>query len=386
MPELFLWKEHEAAGAIGGMAGSTRVPRHYGDPTSEYGAAVGGVAMADPCSRGRLLVTGRTPGAMLNGILTNRLPPAPAPGGPGLWRGESLPAALLTPKGRLISDLRILRDDVGESERFRLDLPAAGTEAVLATFARVLPPRMARVEDVEGRTGLLTLLGPEAPSWLAREALGLRVDASELSEMPEGATLRLGEGEEALHLVRNGEMAAPAWDILADRGTIRALWGRGVATGVRPVGWSVLETLRVEAGRPAFGVDLDDTTIPTEAGLDTRMVDHGKGCYTGQEVIVRIRDRGHVNRHLRGLLLGEGTAPAPGTELFVEGSGRVVGRVTSAVDSPRGGGVLGLGWVRREVDVPGQVRLGSPDGPPVGVRVLPSGFMPGGLTPLSWAF
>lgn len=386
MPELFLWKEHEAAGAHPGTLAGVRVPRHYGDPASEYRAAVDGLAMADTSDRARLLVTGRAPGAMLNGILTNRVPPAPTPSGPDVWRGEALPAALLTPKGRLVSDLRILRDDVAGAERFRLDLPAAGAGAALATFARVLPPRMARVEEVEGGTGLLTVLGPEAPSWLVREVLGLRVDATEVAGLPEGATLRLGEGDDALHLVRSGEVAAAAWDVLGDRGTLRALWERGVATGVRPVGRSVLETLRVEAGRPAFGVDLDDTTIPTEAGLDVRMVDHGKGCYTGQEVIVRIRDRGHVNRHLRGLLLGEGGAPSPGTELFVEGSPRAVGRVTSVADSPRAGGMLGLGWIRREVGVPGEVRLGSPEGRSIGVRALPSGFVPGGSTPRGWAF
>jgi tRNA-modifying protein YgfZ len=323
---------------------------------------------------------------MLNGILTNRMPSAPTPAGGGLWRGEALHAALLTPKGRMISDVRILRVDSGEGEWFRLDLPAAGTPGATDYFARVLPPRMARVEDVEGSTGLLTVLGPEAPSWLAREALGLRLDASDLLEMPEGAMIQGGEGDGVVHLIRNGGFAAPAWDILADRGTIRALWNRGVATGARPVGRSVLETLRVEAGRPAFGQDLDDTTIPTEAGLDPRMVDHGKGCYTGQEVIVRIRDRGHVNRHLRGLLLGEGVAPAMGTELFVEGAARAVGRVTSAVESPRAGGVLGLGWVRREVEPPGPVRLGSPEGPPVGVRILPTGLHPGGISAVSWAF
>ena len=96
---------------------------------------------------------------------------------------------------------------------------------------------------------------------------------------------------------------------------------------------------------------MDEGTIPVEAGIDDRAIDHGKGCYTGQEIIVRIRDRGHVNRHLRSLDLGDVPTPASGTELFApDGTGKSVGRITSAVQSPKNGGVIALAYVRRGVE------------------------------------
>ena len=130
-------------------------------------------------------------------------------------------------------------------------------------------------------------------------------------------------------------------------GAITALWKAMVAAGAVPAGLGVWSTLRVEAGRPVFGTDMDDKTIPVEAGIHERAIDYAKGCYTGQEVIVRIRDRGHVNRHLRQLMLGDVPAPHRGAELFVEGSAKSVGYVTSAVESPKFGQTVALGYVRR---------------------------------------
>jgi folate-binding protein YgfZ len=113
----------------------------------------------------------------------------------------------------------------------------------------------------------------------------------------------------------------------------------------------VWTTLRVEAGRPVFGTDMDEDTIPTEAAIEDRAIDHRKGCYTGQEVIVRIRDRGHVNRRLHRLVLGDVPTPASGAELLAaDGSGKVVGRITSAVLSPKLGGVVVLAYVARGVE------------------------------------
>ena len=114
---------------------------------------------------------------------------------------------------------------------------------------------------------------------------------------------------------------------------------------------------RMAPGRPVFGTDMDEQTLPPEAGIVDRAVDHTKGCYTGQEVIVRIRDRGHVNRHLRVLDLGDVAAPASGAELrAADGSGKVVGRLTTVVQSPRAKGVLAMGYVRRGVE---EVLLGD---------------------------
>jgi folate-binding protein YgfZ len=140
------------------------------------------------------------------------------------------------------------------------------------------------------------------------------------------------------------------------------------------VGFDALETLRIEAGRPRYGAELTEEVIPTEAfeesGLMERAVSFTKGCYTGQEVIIRIAHRGHVNRHLRGLLLGD-AAPEPGTRLFSPESGKDVGWITSVTHSPLLGQAIALGFVRREMEPGATVRAGLADGAVATVVKLP---------------
>ncbi|MDH5589433.1 MAG: hypothetical protein OEZ37_05255, partial [Gemmatimonadota bacterium] len=198
---------------------------------------------------------------------------------------------------------------------------------------------------------MISVTGPGAAAHLSRLALGLRVDQEELAGAEEGSWWAVGEvGGEGVVVARWQDVGPPSFDAIGPRAAVEALRSSLVAGGVAEMGLDTWETLRVEAGRPAFGVDMDQDTIPVEAGIDGRAIDHAKGCYTGQEVIVRIRDRGHVNRSLRNVFLGDVPLPAAGAELFVEGESRPMGRVTSAVLSPSAGGVLALAYVRRGVE------------------------------------
>jgi folate-binding protein YgfZ len=171
------------------------------------------------------------------------------------------------------------------------------------------------------------------------------------------------------------------YDLFAPAEQVPALWtalvDAGAAMGARPVGFGALETLRIEAGRPRYGAELEEDVIATEAfeatGLMPRAVSFTKGCYTGQEVIVRIAHRGHVNRHLRGLLLGDAPTPAARAPLFHVDTGREVGRVTSAAFSPLMGQTAALAFVRREIGPGGRVRVGSADGAEAEVVALPFG-------------
>jgi folate-binding protein YgfZ len=256
-----------------------------------------------------------------------------------------------------------------------LELPVDGGPPALAHLSRVIPPRLARVRDLTPELGAVRVLGLEGWDLLSRIGLGFRVEAEELDGMEEGEVRAVGSHPgRGLRVRRVGDFSVPSWEIVADRPTVRGLWTSMLGAGAVPVGAGVSETLRVEAGRPAYGQDMDDGTSPIEAGVGARAIDDGKGCYTCQEVIVRIRDRGHVNRHLRGLRFGSELAAAPGSELFGgadgEKQGGPVGVVTSEALSPRVGASIGLGYVRREVSVPGVVHLGSPDGPRVEVREL----------------
>jgi folate-binding protein YgfZ len=192
------------------------------------------------------------------------------------------------------------------------------------------------------------------------------VGASELEGLSPGEYLVAVPPEGApVHVVREEDVGPTAFDLIAEVESLREIWSRLVDAGGMPMGQGVWETLRIEKGRPAFGIDMDESTIPLEAGIQARAIDDGKGCYTGQEVIVRIRDRGKVNWLLRGLRLGDVPSPATGAGLFREGEEKVVGRITSSAQSPAFGETIALGYVRSEVEVESEVRLGAPTGAPV---------------------
>jgi folate-binding protein YgfZ len=155
--------------------------------------------------------------------------------------------------------------------------------------------------------------------------------------------------------LRSGSLVPPGVDLLVPRADLQAVLERLAGAGAALAGFETWERLRVEAGVPRYGRDMDEKTIPLEAGLQ-RAISYDKGCYVGQEVIARATFRGHMNRTLSGLLLGD-TAAAPGTDLMREG--KRVGWLTSVVKSPRLGQHVALGYVRREVEPGSRLILGE---------------------------
>jgi folate-binding protein YgfZ len=321
------------------------------DFAAEYGAATERVAVFDQSRRARLTVRGKAPGQMLKGVLAGEMPPAPQQVRDGVWAGRATYHAVLTPKGKMISDLwaTLLGDE--ENSGYLLDVPPAGRDPLLAALVKLLPPRLAKLEDVSDRTDALALVGPAAAALLSRLALGLRVEEAELAALSEGEWRAASAPAEGLIVARTVDVWPEAFTVTGPRELVGALRRALLDAGAGAAGPETWKTLRVEAGRPEFGVDMDEETIPTEAGIESRAIDHTKGCYTGQEVIVRIRDRGHVNRRLHLLELGDVAVPDAGSELLAaDGSGKAVGRVTSAVLSPRRGGTLALAYVARGVE------------------------------------
>jgi aminomethyltransferase len=348
--ESALLPELESAGGIFSEYHGCRLARHFGDPHAEYTAAVEGAAVFDRSHRARLAVSGRAPGQMLNGVLTGVMPSPPAEIESGVLGGVATYHAVLTPKGKMITDLTALLPGPEEGPGFLLDVPVAGREGLVAHLRKFVPPRFATVLDVSSDTAAISVVGPRGAGLLSRLALGMRVEPDWLSSAAEGEWRAVGTPGAAMVVMCTGEVWPQAWNVYGPAGAVAALWRALVDAGAMPAGLGVWKTLGVEAGRPVFGTDMDEGTLPPEAGIVERAIDQTKGCYTGQEVIVRIRDRGHVNRHLRRLLLGDVPAPAAGTELIAPDSGKVVGTVTSAVQSPRLGGVAALAYVRRGVE------------------------------------
>jgi folate-binding protein YgfZ len=366
MADTALAAAHAALGAVFGEDGGRRIARHYGDSPAEYRAVREAVGIVDRTDLAVVRMWGRDPARMLHGLITNDLLNAPPE--------RAVYAAMLTPKGRMLADLRALRTARSDEPEVLALFAHEALPNVTEQLRKFVPPMFSRWADVSAELGVIGVYGPRATE-LLRTVLGEAVPALEEDRVQpanfgdEALLLvgtRLAGGENGCDLVAGSELLPSLWD---------ALLAQGAAFGARPIGHAALETLRIEAGRPRYGLDMTDETIPTEAfeaaGLMPRAISFTKGCYTGQEVVVRIAHRGHVNRHLRGLLLGDAPTPAAKTPLFHPETGKEIGWTTSACASPRLRQTIALGYVRREISPGGSVRVGAADGPSATVATLP---------------
>jgi folate-binding protein YgfZ len=349
----------EQAGAAFGEVAGRPVARHYGDGAAEYRAVreSAGVAVRD--DRARFRLWGKDPARMVHGLITNELLKAEP--------GRGVYAAMLTAKGRMIADVRVFRRADGEV------LVSVAREALEGTrehLKKMVPPLFARWADATDDVAEIGVYGPGARGVLST------VLGAEIPALAEDAFVEPEYGGARLLVVATREAGGEeGFDVFLPTDQAAELWTALRAADVRPVGFGALETLRVEAGRPRYGRELTEETIPTEAyqatGLMDRAVSFHKGCYTGQEVIVRIAHRGHVNRHLRGLLLGDAPAPSFRSPLVNPETGKEVGWTTSAAFSPWLGQTVAMGYVRREVEPGAEVRVGGADGPAARVVGLP---------------
>ena len=291
--------------------------------TSDYELVTGSVGLVDRSDRAKFVVRGSEAADFLQGQVSNDVE--------ALEPGSGCYATVLSHKGKLRTDLRILRGE----DSFWLDTEAIG-QAVLEHMLRTYSlGRDVRFEDLTRSRTLLCLVGPAA-----RE----RLDAAPPAE------------EHAFVTGDHGTYVATQLgvDVIA---------AEGATLDVQPVAEEAAECLRIEAGRPRLGYDMDADTIPQEAGINERAVSFTKGCYVGQETVARLHYKGKPNRHLRGLRLSE---PAErGTDILL--GERVVGRVGSTCISPRFGPIA-LALVRREAEPGGSVQVG---GAPAEVVDLP---------------
>jgi folate-binding protein YgfZ len=269
------------------------------------------VALVDRSERGKLALTGPEAKAFLNGQVSNDVE--------ALAPGTGLYAALLTNKGKMLGDLRVI--DTGAE--LWLDTERVSLQALFDTIRRGTVGWQAELHKRTLQQALLSLVGPRATDVVGDVG---PEHANRVVQLV-GVDVLLIATDAGVDVVCATE-DAPA---------VRA------ALGVPEVPWAAAEVVRVEAGRPRYGIDLDDATIPEEAGLNERAVSFTKGCYVGQETVARLHYRGKPNRHLRGLRL---SAPvASGTALLL--GERQVGQLGSSVVSPRHG-PIGLALVRRE--------------------------------------
>jgi len=298
---------------------------------NQYRTIEAGAGWIDRSSRGRLTFEGRDARAFLQALVTNDLAAATP--------GSGVDAAYLTPQGRMIAMLRIL---AGESS---LDVEVApGQAAALATrFDHLIFAEQVRVIDVSAETIAIGVIGGDAAGAIAR---ALAIDRERLASLPTLGHETVGD----VRVVRVDDAALAGFELWAPAVAREDLISRLTGAGAIEIDAELDEALRIDAGRPAFGVDMTEDTIPLEAGLLDRAISTTKGCYVGQEVIVRVlhRGSGRVARRLVKLIFDPAiVAPPPaGTPLVADGHD--TGRLTSAAVSPVTGRVIALGYVHRD--------------------------------------
>ncbi len=292
----------------------------------------------------------------LNGLVTNDVSL--------LKPGEGQHAAALTPKGKILCDMLIFRMD---EETFMLTLLKSCAPQWLATARKYVNPRLAKVEDASDKWVTWMLYGARASHAVANLG-GAEHTVEDLGDvMIQGlAEWKLWQhgswniGPVSVRLIRAPLMGSlPGFVIVADArdaDIVRERLEQSVYRYAPRIVWNIA---RVEGGRPAWGVDMDDTTIPQEANLDSLgAISFTKGCYTGQETVARLHFRGHVNKRLRGL---RGAAPMPQHAQILDATGKMVGDVRSTVISPRLGPIA-IAMIRREVVAGDTVEVSTPAG------------------------
>jgi len=306
---------------------------------SAYQAARQRAASIDRSHRGRLLVRGKDRASYLQGLLTNDIV--------ALTEGTGCYAAYLTAQGRMISDLWIY--ELGDV--IMIDLPGIATkDTVLAKLDQFIFSEDVQLGDVTDAFAQIAVVGPESAR-IVSTLLGERIDR--LAALPEHGCLRGSiDGGPAI-VTRVTDTGEPGFDVYVERERVGAFKAALAAADVVDADAATADVLRVEAGVPAFHHDMDEETIPLEAGIEPRAISLTKGCYVGQEVIIRVLHRGHgrVARKLVGLTIDGANVPARGS--IVTGAEKEIGEITSSVRSIALDRPIALAYLHRDFLEPG---------------------------------
>jgi folate-binding protein YgfZ len=318
--------------------------------TIQQQAAIGAVA-----PRLQIAVAGQDRAAYLQGLLTNDIQ--------ALTPGTGCYSAWLSPQGRMHTDLHVLES----GGMILLDVPAATLESTIHRLEQFIFTEDVRVGSLADSLSGVWLHGPQAAAVLERVIEGARG----LKDWPDYRHSQFEFGGSPVSVARINQLGVPGFCVYLERQRSPALIGALTDAGAPSVPDEAITAVRIEAGYPVFGVDMTEDTIPLEAGIEQRAISFTKGCYVGQEVIIRVLHRGH-GRVVRKLVLLRinGDVPARGAQIY---SGeREIGMVTSAAESPRSG-TIALGYVHRDFMLPG-----------TGLEVaIPSGRLPATVTEIS---
>ncbi len=315
------------------------LPDDFGDWRKEYGYARESVALVDKNYRAYLEFTGPDRVRYLNAILTNNIK--------DLTENHGNVSLFLNPQGHIQAEI----ETYALGDRLFCVSYAMIRERLIAGLEKYIIMDDVTLTDRTGDYGTVALEGPKAAE-LVKKACGL--DLEQLNELE----LRdISVGAVPCRVAKRSPGGRSGGEFLVKRGNVATLWrmllGATRDYGGGPMGYTALNALRLEQGVAWYGFDFGEKQIPHEAGLQDSHISYTKGCYTGQEIVERVRSRGQVNRTRVALKFDTGELPAANTPLLVEG--KESGTVTRSAFSPARDAFIGMGYVRKEKVAPGSV-------------------------------
>jgi folate-binding protein YgfZ len=362
-----LLNEHKIAGATLSPFHGVTLPEQFTAFPEEYRAAREAVAIFDTNWHTIVELSGPDRVRYLNAIVSNDVK--------SLGEGRGTLALLLKPQGHILAELEIY----ALQDRLLVLSHASVRERTVATLDKFIIMDDVTLSDVTDRFGSLAIEGPRAGTVIA-EACGLALEG-----FSEHAIAEVEIDGVACHLIRHSHFGFPGAEIIAPRERLALLWrnlhASVIAQHGAAIGTRAVNSLRLEAGIPWFPDDFNDSVIPHEAALEATHISFSKGCYTGQEIVERVRSRGQVNRRRVQLKFSVADPPVPLTRLYARdtesqsagskgaqpagGSVEVaeragaetkeVGIITSSAFSPAADAAIGMAYVRREHNAPGTV-------------------------------
>lgn len=334
-----LYEIHKAVGAEYKEYFGFEVPERFSDPIEEHMRVRKSVGLIDLSIYSVVELTGADRVRFLNGIVSNDVK--------SLQAGSGVYAALLTTQGKIIADVRI-----NALEDFLLlYVSRAAKDKTIAHLKKYIIADKVTVNDLDPEYTILSLQGPNAAP-LLKAVLKDPMSPMQTLQQVNGVV-----DDVSLWIVRVSHTGEDGYDLVVPRANASRIWAllceKGKPFELRPIGLSALNTLRLEAGIPWYGVDMDESHLLLEAGLE-RAISLTKGCYLGQETVARIVYRGHVNKRLVGLRI-QNAVPQPKDKILKEG--KQVGVVTSAALSPSLNHPIALAYVHRDFNQPGHPLL-----------------------------
>lgn len=357
---------HEKAGAEMQAYDQVQIVSTFGEPEAEYAAIRKAAALIDQPQRGVLELSGKDRLAFLNNLLTNQTWDKAAKR--GLEAGQGVYAFFLGKNGRIVADMTVIE----RGDRTLLEMDARLVEPVRAAFDKYLFGEQVKMTDRVEAIRQIALHGPNALGIL-REAAG-----ADVAELPLLGSSQIQMYGVAAIVWRDDPAGVPGYHLLVERNLVARVWtglveqfGQSAELGrrpLRPAGWAAFNATRVEAGRPIFGIDFDDSVLPHETGLITRAVSFNKGCYLGQEIVARMQARGQFARQLVGIRMTDDSLPIAGAMIYDDNDNQIGGITSSTVSPVLSNAAICLGFVKKAftpvgtvltIPAEGQMRKGS---------------------------